>query len=58
MQVFQKSTKIYYEQLEKLLNFNILLNLIIHKILDLNVVTTNFETFQPSFETFLSDTLE
>ena len=45
-----KVYKIFYKQLEKILNPDILLNLLIHGILDFNVKTTNFETFQPSFE--------
>ena len=52
-----KFTKIFYKLLETDYHLNILLNLLIDGILDLNVGTTNFKTFQPPFDTFLLDTL-
>ena len=53
-----KVYKNFYELLETDHHHNILLNLLIDRILDLNVGTTNFETFQPPFDAFLPDTLQ
>ena len=51
-----KSLRKYFIRNRKILTSLYILEFIIYGILDLNVETTNFKTFQPSFGTFLSDT--
>ena len=56
--ICQLSTKIFHKLLETDYHPNISLSLFSDKILDLNVGTNNFETFQPPFEAFSPDTLQ
>ena len=53
-----KVYKIFYKLLETDYRPNISLNLYIDRMLDHNVETTNFETYQPLIDAFLPDTLQ